>query len=1216
TMVQGYALSEEQYRGEKLKDHPVPLKGNHDILNITYPKVIEEIHFNFLKAGADIIETNTFNANRISQADYKTEELIREINLAAVKAAKQAVAAYKKEVKTEKEVWIAGSLGPTNKTASLSPDVSNPSLRSITFSELVKAYKEQAEALVDGGVDLLIIETVFDTLNCKAAIYALSKLWEERGRALPLIISGTVTDKSGRTLSGQTVEAFFISIRHAENLLAVGLNCAFGAKDLFPFVSELSKVADVNLCVYPNAGLPNEFGKYTQGAKEFAEEIRVYLESGLVNIVGGCCGTTPEHIELLSELIKEFKPRKIPPRKPGLHLSGLEPVYITALSNFVNIGERMNVSGSRKFARLIREENYEEALSVGIQQVENGAQILDVNVDDAMLDSKAVMVKLLRILSQEPEIARLPIMIDSSKWEVIEAGLQCLQGKCIVNSISLKDGEEVFLKRAKEAKNYGAALVVMAFDEEGQAVTYERKIKICERAYKLLTEKINFPAEDIIFDPNILTVATGIPEHNNYAVDFLRATQWIKENLAGARVSGGVSNISFSFRGNNVVREAMHSCFLYYAVKAGMDMGIVNAGQLTVYEEIPEELREAVEDVILNRRADATERLLELAERYKGEKGEAGVKEALWREKEVEERLAYALVKGILDFIEEDTLEALEKLKEPLRVIEGPLMDGMKVVGDLFGEGKMFLPQVVKSARVMKRAVACLQPYIEAGRKEGGVHKEAGKILLATVKGDVHDIGKNIVGIVLGCNDYKVIDLGVMVPCERILEEARKEGVDVIGLSGLITPSLDEMVYVASEMERQGFKVPLLIGGATTSKKHTAVKIAPCYSGTVIYVRDASQSVPVVSALLEEADEGEKFIQKVKKEYEEIREEFKKREREKEYCTLEEARQNRFKIDWSSYTPPKPNQAGVVVLDNFPLEIIAEYIDWTPFFLIWELKGAFPQILSSSKYGAQARQLYDDARKLLRKIVEGKLLTAKGVFGLFPANTVNWDDIEVYGDEERREVLTVFHTLRQQSRKREGSSNVSLSDFLAPRGSGVRDYIGAFVVSAGFGVEELAEKFSRELDDYNVIMVKALADRLAEAFAECLHGMVRREYWGYSKEEKLTTKALIKERYQGIRPAAGYPACPDHTEKRLIFDLLRAEERIGVKLTENYAMVPAASVSGWYFSHPKSFYFGVGRIGRDQVEDYASRKGLSVEEVEKWLSSYLNYQRGGGSGGD
>jgi 5-methyltetrahydrofolate--homocysteine methyltransferase len=1209
-MIQRHRLTEKDFRGERFKDHPHDLKGNNDLLSITQPEVIKDIHHAYFEAGADIIETNTFNANGFSQADYHTEELVYEINFEAAKIAKEVAGEFRKK-DSAKPRFVAGALGPTNKSLSLSPNVNDPGYRAVTFDETVQAYYDQTRGLVDGGVDIILIETIFDTLNSKAAIIAVQKYLDEKRIELPVMISGTIVDQSGRTLSGQTVEAFNISISHAKNLVSVGLNCALGAKQMRPFVQDLSNVSDKFLSVYPNAGLPNEMGGYDETPQSMATVLEDFLASGFVNIVGGCCGTTPEHIKEVARLVKNYKPRIPKKREPYLRLSGLEPVVLRPDSNFMNIGERTNVTGSKKFARLIKKNNYDEALSVARDQVDGGAQVLDINMDEGMLDSESAMTKFLNLLEAEPDIAKLPIMIDSSKWSVIEAGLKCLQGKGIVNSISMKEGEEIFKKHARKVLSYGAAVIVMAFDEKGQADTFERRIEICKRAYDILTKEIGFPPQDIIFDPNILAIATGIEEHNNYAVDYLEATRWIKQNLPLAKVSGGVSNLSFSFRGNDTVREAMHSAFLFHAIKAGMDMGIVNAGQLEVYEEIPKELLEEVEDVILNRKPDATERLIEFAETIKKkDKSALGGEEKKdeWRNLSVEERLKHALIKGIVDYIDKDVEEARLKYSQPLEIIEGPLMAGMNVVGDLFGAGKMFLPQVVKSARVMKKAVAILIPYIEAEKEKNQSTRERGKVLMATVKGDVHDIGKNIVGVVLGCNNYNVLDLGVMVHTEKILQTAIDEKADVIGLSGLITPSLDEMVHVAKEMERRGMNLPLLIGGATTSRVHTAVKIAPNYSGAVIHVLDASRSVPVVSNLLNENEaEREKYVQSFKDEYRLLSEDYAKKKSEKNFVSLEEARNNRPKIDWDKTKIKKPNKLGITVLMNYPLSTIKNYVDWTPFFMTWELKGKYPSIFDDKTVGAEAKKLFDDANKLLDKVINEKLLVVNGVIGLFPANTVGVDDIEVYTDETRSGVKRVLHTIRQQMQKSSGEPNIALADFIAPKESGVEDYIGMFAVTAGIGIEELIKKFEKEHDDYNSIMIKAIADRLAEAFAEHLHELVRKEYWGYASEEKYSNEDLIKEKYIGIRPAPGYPAQPDHTEKSIIFSLLDVEKSTGIELTESMAMYPAASVSGLYFSHPEAKYFTVGKIGKNQVLDYHRRKGMSVEEIERWLSPILNY---------
>lgn len=1208
TMIQTYKLDEAAYRGERFADWKSDLRGNNDLLSITQPQIIKAIHKEYLDAGSDIIETNTFSANSVSMADYGMESLIYELNLVSAHLARAAVNEFLAE-KGGKPRFVAGAMGPTTRLASLSPDVNDPGKRNATFDLLREAYAEQARGLIDGGVDILLVETITDTLNCKAALFAIDEVCEEKGIWLPVMISGTITDASGRTLSGQTTEAFWISVSHTKNLLSVGLNCALGAKEMRPFIQEMARVATCHVSAYPNAGLPNHFGEYDQTDAEIAVYIRDFVDNGFLNIVGGCCGTRPAHIRAMAKAIEGVKPRQLPQHEPFLRLSGLEPVIIRPETNFVNVGERTNVTGSRKFARLIKTESYEEALSVAADQVEGGAQVIDVNMDEGMLDSEAAMTRFLNLIASEPDIAKLPIMVDSSKWTVIEEGLKTLQGKGVVNSISLKEGEEAFIHRAKTILRYGAAVVVMAFDEQGQADSFERRTSICERAYRILTEKVGFPPQDIIFDPNILTVATGIEEHNNYAVDFIKATRWIKQNLPLAKVSGGVSNISFSFRGNDPVREAMHAAFLYHAVGAGMDMGIVNAGQLEIYEEIPKDLLERVEDVLLNRRPDATERLVEFAEQFKSQ-GETREKEAEeWRSWPVEKRLSHALVKGITDYIVEDTEEARLKFDRPLQVIEGPLMDGMNVVGDLFGAGKMFLPQVVKSARVMKKAVAHLIPYIEEEKLLTGAAGPKGKVLMATVKGDVHDIGKNIVGVVLGCNNFEVIDLGVMVSCDKILQKAVDEKVDVIGLSGLITPSLDEMVFVASEMQRRGMKMPLLIGGATTSKIHTAVKIAPQFDGPVIHVLDASRSVPVVQGLVsEDASFFEATVQKYKAEYAQLRESHLDRQSDRKMLSYASAVENAYKADWDGYTPPKPLSLGLTVLDDISLDLLVPYIDWTPFFSTWELAGKFPAILEDDVVGSEAKKLFHDAQQLLEKIVAGKSLKARAVLALWPAAATGPDTVTLYNKEWGGEELGEFQFLRQQNQKANGIPNYSLADFVAPLSSGKEDYLGGFAVTAGIGLEKLTAAFEADHDDYNSIMAKALADRLAEATAEYLHERVRKEFWGYAGAENLDNASLIKEAYQGIRPAPGYPACPDHTEKQLLFELLEATERVGVELTDSFAMFPAASVSGMYFSHPDSRYFGVGRIMADQVEDYALRKKWSVQQVEKWLSPYLGYE--------
>lgn len=1157
TMVQSYNLTESDFRGDHFKDHLKDLKGNNDLLSLTRPDVVSEIHKAYFDAGADIVETNTFNANSISQLDYGMEDLAYEINLEAAKIAKSVAKEY-----SDKERFVAGALGPTNRTASMSPDVNDPGFRNITFDELKNAYYDQAKGLLDGGVDLLLVETVFDTLNCKAALFAVRTLLDERGVDIPLLVSGTITDASGRTLSGQTVEAFWHSIRHAD-LTAVGLNCALGAEQIRPWLDELSTIADIPVFVYPNAGLPNEFGEYDESPEAMADIIKEFAEAGLVNLVGGCCGTTPSHIKAIAEVVKVITPRKIPDIQPLTKLSGLEPVTIRPESNFVNIGERTNVTGSAKFRRLIKEDNYEEALSVARQQVENGAQIIDVNMDEGLLDSEQAMETFLRLIAAEPDIAKVPVMVDSSKWSVLEEGLKNLQGKGIVNSISMKEGESEFIRQAKIVKKYGAAVIVMAFDEKGQADSYERKVEICTKAYKILTEKVGFPPEDIIFDPNIFAVATGIEEHNEYANDFINAVKTIKKTLPCVHISGGVSNLSFAFRGNDGVRGAMNSAFLYHAIQAGMDMGIVNAGQLTVYDEIAPDLKDRVEDVIFNRREDATERLVEIADEYRGVK-KLDKKDLSWRENSVEKRLSHALVDGIVDFVVEDTEEARQKYDRPIHVIEGPLMDGMNVVGDLFGAGKMFLPQVVKSARVMKKAVAHLLPFIEKEKDELGLTgKSNGKIVMATVKGDVHDIGKNIVGVVLGCNGYDIIDLGVMVPSDKILSTAKTEGADIIGLSGLITPSLDEMIHVASEMERLKLDIPLLIGGATTSRKHTAVKIEENYSGPTIHVIDASRAVGVVSKLLN-ADAKESFVEDIRTDFAKIREARVKRPKLKR-LDIETARSRKPQIDWDQYQVPIPNFQGIKVFEDYPLDELVDYIDWSPFFHAWELKGVYPKILTDSKYGAEPQKLFNDGQALLKRIVSEKLLTSKGVMGIHPAHAEN-ESVIIEGE--------VFNFPRQTVDKGAQKPNYCLADFIAPKD----DFIGTFAVTTGHGIEIIVKEFEDQHDDYNAIMVKVLADRLAEAFAERLHERVRKEFWGYDSDEQLNNEYLIKEKYQGIRPAPGYPACPDHAEKDKIWTLLNVEKNTGISLTESRAMYPAASVSGWYFSHPESRYFSVREI--------------------------------------
>jgi len=1212
TLIQRYQLTEEDFRGKRFKDHPTDVKGNNDLLNLTRPDIIRAIHKEYLDAGADIIETNTFSTQRISLADYQMESLAYELSYEGARIARDIADEYNR-ANPAKPRFVAGAIGPTNRTASMSPDVNDPGYRAVSFDDLAEAYYEQVRGLVDGGSDVLIIETVFDTLNAKAAIYAIKRYENElkkesllKGKSLEIMISGTITDASGRTLSGQTVEAFWNSVRHG-NLLSVGLNCALGAKEMRPHLEELAEKSDVFISAYPNAGLPNEFGGYDEVPHETAHFIEDFIDHGMVNIVGGCCGTTPEHIRCIAEKAAQGKPRAIPEIEPYLKLSGLEAVNVTPDTNFVNIGERTNITGSPKFSKLILAEDYEGALTVARQQVEGGAQVIDVNMDEGMIDSEAAMTRFLNLIASEPDIAKLPIMVDSSKWTVIESGLKCLQGKGIVNSISLKEGEDKFKEQARKILSYGAAVVVMAFDENGQADSLARRIEICKRCYDILVGEVGFPPQDIIFDPNILTVATGLEEHNNYAVDFIEATRWIKQNLPLAKVSGGVSNISFSFRGNNVVREAMHSAFLYHAIKAGLDMGIVNAGMLEVYEEIPKDLLERVEDVLLNRRPDATERLVEFADTIKS-KGKEIIRDEEWRKGTVQERLSHALVKGIIEYLDEDVEEARQLLPKPLDVIEGPLMDGMNIVGDLFGSGKMFLPQVVKSARVMKKAVAYLLPFIElekANNANADQRSNAGKILLATVKGDVHDIGKNIVGVVLACNNFEVIDLGVMVPAQRIIEEAKKQNVDIIGLSGLITPSLDEMVHFAKEMEREGFKIPLLVGGATTSRIHAAVKVAPNYSGAAVHVLDASRSVTVCSNLMNR-DTRDNYIQTIKDEYEMAREAHLNKRSDKRFVNIEEARSQKLELELNRVVATKPKFTGTKVFEAFPLEELVPYIDWTPFFHTWELRGSYPKIFDDKFVGVEAKKLFDDAQALLKKIVDEKLLQANGVIGFWPASSIG-DDIELYTDESRTSVLNNIYTLRQQAEKVKGEPYYALSDFIATKESGIEDYFGGFAVTTGIGCDELVAQFEKDHDDYNSILAKALADRLAEAFAEKTHELVRREYWGYAADEALSTDDLIKENYQGIRPAPGYPACPDHTEKTTLFELLNAGDNAQMFLTESLAMTPAASVSGFYFAHPQSRYFGLGKIGKDQVEDYAIRKGISLEEAERWLGPNLNY---------
>ena len=1206
TMIQRHQLEEADYRGERFADWHTDLKGNNDLLAITRPGVIRGIHEAYLEAGADIIETNTFNGTRVSMSDYDMQELAHEINLAAARVAREAA---DKHSTPDKPRFVAGVLGPTSRTLSISPDVNDPGYRNIEFQDLVDQYYEATDALVQGGVDILLIETVFDTLNAKAAVFAIEKYFADKDLRLPIMVSGTITDASGRTLSGQTTEAFYNSLRHARPI-SIGLNCALGPDLLRQYVEEMSRVAECHVNAHPNAGLPNEFGEYDLDAAHMAEYIGEWADSGFLNIIGGCCGTTPQHIEAIAAAVAGKPPRRPPQIPPECRLSGLEPLNIGEDSLFVNVGERANVTGSAKFKRLILNDEYEEALDVCRTQVENGAQIVDVNMDEGMLDGEAAMVRFLQLAATEPDIAKVPLMIDSSKWEIIEAGLRCSQGKPIVNSISMKEGEDKFREQARLCRRYGAAVIVMAFDEAGQADTRERKVEICTRAYHILVDELGFPPEDVIFDPNIFAVATGIEEHNNYGVDFIEATREIKRTLPHALVSGGVSNVSFSFRGNNPVREAIHAVFLYHAIQAGMDMGIVNAGQLAVYDDLPEELRNVVEDVILNRDPRAGERLVEIAPRYVGDGSGAEKKEDLeWRSWPVEKRLQHALVKGITEYIDKDTEEARQKAERPLHVIEGPLMDGMNVVGDLFGAGKMFLPQVVKSARVMKKAVAYLEPYLESEKAElkaKGALQSGGKILMATVKGDVHDIGKNIVGVVLQCNNYEVVDLGVMVPAETILKTAREEKVDIIGLSGLITPSLDEMVHVAKEMKRQGFEIPLLIGGATTSKAHTAVKLEPQYEHGVVYVADASRAVGVASNLLS-AEIKSGFLDRTREDYDQVRANRSARNEAKSNLALDQARANRTPIDWTAAEITAPVRPGITVLDDIDLGEITPYIDWTFFFHAWQLKGRFPRILDDPEKGEEARKLYADARAMLDGIVTGKWLRGAAVVGLFPANAVG-DDIEVYTDESRSQVRMTLHNLRKQGRQPEGKHNESLADFVAPKESGVADYIGGFAGTAGIGIDDKLAEFEADHDDYNSIMLKALADRLAEALTEWLHERVRKELWGYAPGEAFDNDQLIAEQYRGIRPAMGYPAAPDHTEKDLLWELLDVEANTGIWLTESKAMVPTASVSGLYFAHPQARYFAVGKINRDQVEDYARRKGMELKLVEKWLAPSLAYE--------
>jgi len=1225
TMIQSYGLSEQDFRGDRLKNHTHDLKGDNDVLSLTQPHIIKEIHRSFLDAGADIIETNTFNATSVSQADYGMEAFVYEINKVSAQIAREAVEEFQR-LQPGKPRFVAGSLGPTNVTLSISPDVNNPGSRKMDFDGMMKAYAEAAAGLIEGGADILLVETIFDTLNAKAAIYAIKSYFEAHHISLPVIISGTITDASGRMLSGQTVEAFWCSVAHADPL-CVGINCALGAKEMRPHILTLSHVSHCYTSVYPNAGLPDELGRYVDSAHYMADIIKEFALSGFINIVGGCCGTTPDHIRAIAEAVENIPPRVKPGLKPYTFLSGLEPLIISDDSLFVNIGERTNISGSRKFAKAIIDKKYDDALKIARQQVENGAQVIDVNMDEAMIHSEEEMTTFLNLAASEPDISRVPVMIDSSKWSVIEAGLKCLQGKGIVNSISLKEGEEVFIRHAREVMKYGAAAIVMAFDEKGQADTLERRMEILERSYGILTRKVGFPERDIFFDPNIFAIGTGIDEHRKFAVDYLEAVRRLKEKFPNSLVSGGVSNISFAFRGNDPLREAIHSVFLYHAIRAGMDMGIVNAGQLTVYEEIPRHVLDRVEDLVLNRREDATERLLEIAHSLSSQE-RASAQDLEWRKKPASERLTHALVLGISEYIEEDTEAARLQYDEAIKVIEGPLMEGMNHVGDLFGSGQMFLPQVVKSARVMKKAVAYLLPFIEAEKEKAGGEKDRakGKILMATVKGDVHDIGKNIVSVVLRCNNYDVIDMGVLVPCSEILKRAREENVDIIGLSGLITPSLEEMAQCAAEMERQGFTIPLLIGGATTSKIHTAVKIAPQYRGPVIHVRDASRAVGVVGALMDEkAKPG--FIASIDEEYREAREKRRSLMETRTFLSLAEARSNKFSIDWNNYTPPKPVFPGVVTFETYSIPELVKYIDWTFFFKAWELKGRYPQILNQkllevqepflekvpgiqSQQSEEARKLYNDAQLFLERIDKENLLQVRGVCGFPPANTVNDDDIEIYTDDTRAGVRGVIHMLRRQEREQKPGSPavcVSLADFIAPRETGLRDYLGLFAVTAGVRLEQSIKRFEADNDDYSVIMLKILADRLAEAFAEKLHERVRKQFWGFDRSENLEVSELIREKYRGIRPAPGYPACPDHSEKRVIFDLLNVEDRTGIKLTENFMMVPAASVCGYYFSHPQAHYFFVGKVESDQLEDYARRKGMKPDDLRKFIAASTEF---------